>query len=264
MEEEELSLTFWGHLEELRSLLIKTAVTIALTSLISFYYSDSLLALLTEAIPPGEPLVILSPQEGFTSLFTLSFWTGVLLSAPFWLFIALRFILPALKGSTAKLTTTFSLLSLLFVSAGIFFALKITLPLANNYLYTFNEALGKNLWTLSLYLDYVWLLLFAHGIAFEAGAVLLTLIHFGILSPNTLKTKRRQALVSSLILGALLTPPDVLTQIAIAIPLYGFYELAILYGTITSQGRISSHVCHDRQDTASTPRQENQIPPKSP
>lgn len=264
MEEEELSLTFWGHLEELRSVLIKTAVSILAVSLLSLYYSAALLSLLTETLPPQEKLVILSPQEGFVSLFKLSLWAGFLFTTPYWLRLFLNFIRPALKGKKALFLPGFLALSLIFVTTGILFALKFTLPLSNGYLYHFNETLGKNLWTLSHYLDYVWLLLVAHAAAFEAGALLLCLIHLGILKQETLAAKRRPAFIAALILGALLTPPDVLTQIAIALPLYGFYELAILYGKITSPAHKLDRVCHDHPDTNATLPSDGQTPRAAP
>lgn len=256
--------SLWAHLDELRSALIKTAIAILITTLVAFFFSDSLFSLLTQALPPDQPLALFSPQEGLVTLFKLSFWGGTLLALPYWLGIWVKFLAPALRGRELTLIPLFLLFSLIFVGAGIAFGLKFTLPAANHYLFSFNQSLGMNFWSVSNYFDYVWLLLLAHIVAFEAGAIMLCLVHIGVLRWQTLAAIRRQALVGSLIAGAILTPPDVLTQLAIAVPLYAFFELAILYGKTRStlQEHESNRSDHAGPDRASTPQSNSRIPPE--
>jgi sec-independent protein translocase protein TatC len=119
--------------------------------------------------------------------------------------------------------------SLVFISLGCLFAYTITLPIANQYLQSFNATIGMNLWSLGNYLDYTLFLLMANGIAFEFGALGIFAVHLQYLSAETLIQNRRFAILGAFILAALLTPPDILTQFMLAIPLISLYEALILY-----------------------------------
>jgi sec-independent protein translocase protein TatC len=182
-----------------------------------------------EKIRPKEELIILSPAEGMVLTVKISFWVGVILSSPFWLFFIFQFVSPALKMRERTLVIPFLALSAASILIGCLFAYWITIPAANQYLSAFNLDLGKNLWSLGSYLNFSLSILLANGIAFESCIVLLFLVHFGILSMESLRKRRRHVIVGSLIVAALLTPPDVLTQVLLAVPLMIFYEFAILY-----------------------------------
>lgn len=228
--EEEVNATFWEHVSELRAVLLRSIFAILLGVSVALYFSHETLSFIKATLPM--PASLFSPQEGFLALFKASFWIGFLGTSPYWILGILRFIKPALKGEIRSLLPGFTFLSLLFISSGIALCLFVSLPLANQFFFDFNQSIGTNLWGFAAYIDYMFLLVFAHGTAFEIGALLLLLIHTGILHWKTLAEKRRHAALFSLIIGALLTPPDVLTQLIIALPLMGFFELAILYGKI--------------------------------
>ncbi len=175
------------------------------------------------------PFLIMGPIEGLTLVFKLCFWLSVALTAPFWGWIWLQFILPGLKAQERVILIPFLLCSVFCLCAGIALAYYVTLPLANQYLMLFNHSIGQNAWTLTHYINYVLLLCLGHAIAAELGLLLLVLVHFRFLSPEWLISKRRYMIVVAFILGALLTPPDVLTQLLLAIPLMMLYEIAIYY-----------------------------------
>jgi sec-independent protein translocase protein TatC len=175
------------------------------------------------------PLFIMGPIEGLILVFKVCFWLSIALTAPFWGWLWLQFILPALKDKERALLIPFLLCSLLFLGLGIALAYYVTLPIANQYLLLFNTSIGQNTWTLTHYVDYVLLLCLGHAVAAELVLLLLMLVHFRLLSPHWLISKRRYMIVLAFVLGALLTPPDVLTQLLLAIPLIGLYEIAIGY-----------------------------------
>jgi sec-independent protein translocase protein TatC len=177
----------------------------------------------------ADPLLILSPIEGLVLVFKLCFWLSVALTAPFWGWVWLQFILPGLKEKERMILFPFLLCSLGCLALGVAVAYKVTLPISNHYLFLFNNSIGQNAWTLSHYVNYVLLLCLGHAIAAELALLLLILVHFRFLSPAWLIDKRRYMIVLAFIIGALLTPPDVLTQVMLAIPLIALYELAILY-----------------------------------
>lgn len=182
-----------------------------------------------ESIISHAPLILLGPLEGLLIAFKISFWIGLVATSPLWLLCAIRFVMPALYAREVHLVGIFCLLSALFMSAGVFFGWFFSIPLANQYLLNFNETIGTNLWTLSSYLDYTIMMLLCSALAFELGLGLLFLVHTRILSKENMVQKRRHAFLGAFILGALLTPPDILTQVMMALPLIGLYEIAILY-----------------------------------
>lgn len=179
---------------------------------------------------PLNELVIFGPIEGMSITLKICLWMGLVASSPFWLYCLMQFISPALRREEKRAVTPFFGLSLLFLTAGFLFAYYLTIPLANHYLLAFNNGIGQNLWGLSAYLDYTLALILANGLAFELCVVLLFLVHFSVLSPEGMAAKRRHVIVGAFIVGALLTPPDVLTQFMMAIPLLLLYEVAIAYG----------------------------------
>jgi sec-independent protein translocase protein TatC len=171
----------------------------------------------------------MGPLEGFVLVLRVCFWLSLVLTAPLWGWFWLQFILPGLKNSERVILLPFLFYSLLFLSLGITLAYYVTLPVANQYLLFFNRSIGQNAWTLTHYVNYVLLLCLGHAIAAELTLLLFMLVHWRVLSPHWLMKKRRYMIVLAFILGALLTPPDVVTQLFLALPLIGAYEAAIWY-----------------------------------
>lgn len=185
--------------------------------------------LLIEKQQDLKPLVILSPIDGMTTVLKVSFFIGFFAASPAWCFLLLRFIAPALQKSAKQLLLPFLLSSFFFIFLGFSFAFFITIPLANSYLTLFNESLGTNFWTLTNYMDYTLFLALGNGLSFESAVVTIFLVHYGFLTSSQMINKRRHFIVAAFIIGAILTPPDVLTQMMLALPLIILYEFIILY-----------------------------------
>lgn len=181
------------------------------------------------------PLVILGPLEGLLTAIKISVCTGCVITAPLWGFVLLGFVLPALRHNEKKLLWPFIIVSGIFIFLGFCFAFFVTIPIANQYLLEFNNTMGTNSWSLSNYLNYTLFLLLANGIAFELGAIGIFAIHLRTLSAPQLIAMRRYAILAAFILGAILTPPDILTQLLLAIPLIILYEGLILYARYTNK-----------------------------
>jgi sec-independent protein translocase protein TatC len=237
---EEIHASFWDHLEELRWVFIRALLAILVGLCISFYFSSDLIQFILSQVPNAK-VFLFSPVEGFIAVFRLSFWLGALGTSPYWIFAVIRFLKPALRENERSWLPLFFLLSGLFIGLGFLLCVNVTLPLATQYLFDFNQTIGVNLWGFSSFLDFALMLLFSHGVAFEIGAVLFFLIHVRVLDGDMLAKKRRHAMVTSLVIGALLTPPDVLTQVCVALPLILFYELAILYGKLRQKATLPEH-----------------------
>lgn len=187
-------------------------------------------------------LAVFSPTEGISVALKVSAWVGLVVSSPLCLFLLLRFLAPGLQSSEKKLILPFLALSCLFVACGILFAAKLTIPFANRFLYSFNAEIGENFWSLSHYVSFTLTLALANGLAFECVVLLLFLVHMGVVSAEALINKRRHAVVGICILSAILTPPDVITQIFLAVPLIGFYEMTILYARLYTP-RLNAEAC---------------------
>lgn len=175
------------------------------------------------------PLLIMGPMEGIFLVFKVCFWLSLAATSPMWGWIWLHFVLPGLKEKERVIVFPFILLSFFFIFTGVGAAYFFTLPIANRFFIEFNHTLAQNAWTLMHYLDYVLLLCLGHAVAAELALLLFVLVHFHVVSVDWLIEKRRIMILVAFILAALLTPPDVLTQLFLAFPLVGLYELAIQY-----------------------------------
>jgi len=174
-------------------------------------------------------LLIMGPIEGMSLVLKTCLWLSLALTSPVWGWVWLQFVLPALRKNERMVLYPFLILSLLFLAMGGAIAYYVTLPIANHYLLYFNNSIGQNAWTFMHYMDYLLFLCLGHAVAAELALLLFILVHFRFLSADWLAGKRRHMIVSILVLSALLTPPDVLTQLFLAIPLIGVYEVAIQY-----------------------------------
>ena len=219
----------WDHIEAFRLLLVRILITVACGFATAFLFYDTLLAFVCFPLS-GEQLALLSPTEGLVAVCRCCFWFGLVATSPIWLFLLLLFVAPGLYSSERRLIAPFFAATLLFFSCGSAFAYGITLPFAVHYLKLFNANIGINVWSLSYYLDFSLLLILANGLAFEGAVILFFLIHFRVVSPDTLARRRREVFIAILLLSALLTPPDFITQLLLAAPLTLLYEAAILYG----------------------------------
>jgi sec-independent protein translocase protein TatC len=235
MSNEKLS-TFWQHIEEFRLTLLKIIAIICIGTAIAAcfypYIFQWLSAPLNDTASNTPSLIILKPTEGIIIAMKVCFWVGLAATSPIWLFQLLLFILPALKSEEKKGILPFLLATILFFFLGVFFSYQVTIPLANHYLMAFNLSMGVNMWTLSHYVDYSFILMFGNGLAFEVTVILFFLVHYGWVTHHTLREKRKYFIVSAFIFSAIITPPDIMTQLLLAIPLTLLYEAAIIYAKL--------------------------------
>ncbi len=229
---EEKKQPFLSHLEELRKRLITCAIAVGIGFVISYIFAERLFQILvrplTRVMPEGDRLIFTNLPEMFLTYLKTAFICGILLSAPvifhqLWLFIA-----PGLYQHEKKYAIPFVLFStILFVGGGLFgyfvvfpFGFKFFLGFANEYI----QALPS----VKQYFSFSIKLLFAFGIVFELPVVAFFLSKMGIVTPEFLKKKRKYALLLTFVMAAILTPPDVITQLMMAGPLILLYEIGIL------------------------------------
>lgn len=184
---------------------------------------------------PSQELVVLGPLEGFLIALKTSFWSGLFISSPIWLLVLSQFFMPGLHPHERRLILPFIATSILFILMGCLFAYLFTIPLANQYLFAFNNTIGTNLWSLSNYLDYTLFLVMANGIAFELGAIGVFAVHLQFITAKGLIANRRYAILGAFVAATILTPPDILTQFMLAIPLCLLYEALIVYARLKTK-----------------------------
>jgi sec-independent protein translocase protein TatC len=174
-------------------------------------------------------LVNLSPAGGFFVAIQLAFYGGLVLAAPFLFYFIISFVFPALKMHEQKYV-----FRALFIGGGLFligvsfcyFAL-MPVALAASQKYSNWLGLGASQWRAEEYISFVCRFLLGMGLGFELPVVILTLVKIGVLSYQTLAKARRYMIVINLILGAVLTTPEVVTQLLMFIPLQFLYELTV-------------------------------------
>ena len=169
------------------------------------------------------------PAEGFFVAFHVAIYSSLVLSAPFWMYFLGSFIMPALKQREQRALFPWLGWSLFLFLFGVLSTYFILLPIALRASVAYSDLLGfEGLdWRADDYISFVTHFVFGMGLGFQFPVVLLFLVKLGILSHAQLAKYRRHVCVACFILGAVLTTPEVITQVAMAIPLYILYEACI-------------------------------------
>lgn len=239
---------FLEHLEDLRLLVWKILISWAAGSLVAFALAGRVLdavqwPLLRMAgefgIGEGEfVLRSLSPPEVFLISIKLSLLAGLIVALPLILYLLSRFLLPALKPEEKKYLAPAFLFGGGLFFAGAAFAYAVVLPLGLRFFWSYTLRLGiRPDWTLENYISMVGKLILGFGLVFELPVVVLLLAALGIIDYRTLRRKRPYVVVGIFILAALLTPPDVVTQVLMAVPLLILFEICVLLARILFPGK---------------------------
>jgi sec-independent protein translocase protein TatC len=223
---------FWNHVEELRWRLFKSLLAIVLGALITHYFSDALLAKLIEPstilnFPLN--LQVLKVTSMFMVKVGMALMGGIILSLPVIFYQIWCFISPAFEKKYNFPVMFIVVFSTLFFAIGLIFGYNILVPFSLEFFTSMTSttvSINYN-FTLEGYLIYIMWLLFACGLIFQLPVITILGAKIGILTPPFLRHYRKYAIVSFLIIGALLTPPDPLSQLLIFCPLVFLYEFSI-------------------------------------
>lgn len=170
-----------------------------------------------------------APAEAFFIAFHVSLYAALIVAAPFWVFFMGQFFMPALKIRERQVFFTWLGWSVLLFFAGVFLTYFVVLPLALRASVEYSDLLGFNAldWRADDYIGFVSKFIFGMGLGFQFPIVVLLLVKLGLVKYEQLKHYRRHVIVVSFILGAVLTTPEVITQVAMAVPLCLLYEICI-------------------------------------
>ncbi|MBR0261331.1 MAG: twin-arginine translocase subunit TatC [Selenomonadaceae bacterium] len=220
-----MSLT--AHLEELRSRIIKSLLAIAFGSCVAYIFLDEITHLLT--LPVGK-LYYMKPGEAFFTYLKIDVAAGFLIALPIIFYHAWRFFLPAMTRNERAVLGILVPASVALFFTGLAFSFFLILPTALKFFMGFGEE-SENLQTLfsfGSYFEFVILFLLPFGFVFELPLIIIVLGKLGILTSEKLGKYRRYVFFFSFVVGALVTSPDVITQVAVAIPVILLYEVGYL------------------------------------
>jgi len=226
-------LPFFSHLLELRDRLLKTVLVILVLFLGLFPFGNDIYHFvagpLLEVLPEGTSMIATQVASPFLTPFKLSLMAAVFFAMPFVLYQAWAFIAPGLYQSEVRLALPLLISSIILFYAGMAFAYYVVFPLVFSF-FTGVVPEGVAVMTdIANYLDFVLTLFFAFGVAFEIPIATILLVWMGVVSPDALSKKRPFVIVGAFVIGMFLTPPDVISQSLLALPMWLLFEIGVLF-----------------------------------
>ena len=221
------------HLDEFRSRLMYSLLAIIIVSLGSFFFSEYILNFINRPyLATGHKLNVFNLTEGFILRLKAAFIAGIFVGLPVIVFHLWRYILPAINKQDRKFARLSIIAAIILLYGGMAFTYFFILPFAVKMLLSFTPVDMTNTIGASKYLSFVLLFSLGMGIMFELPIIIMILTRIGIVSPAFLISKRKYAIILLWIISAMITPPDILTQSMIAIPLMLLYELSIIISKV--------------------------------
>ena len=220
------------HLLELRRRLLVAGIAYLIGVMVLMNYSaaifDFISLPLREALPPGTPLVFLNAPDVFFTYLKISLVLSLFVTAPITLYQIWAFVAPGLYKHERHVFLGYFGASIGLLFAGAAFAFYLVFPLVFKFFIGFSTAHIVAMPAVKEYLSLVLKLLFAFGLSFEIPIIMMILVRLGLVDADGLAAKRRYVVVWAFILAAILTPPDVVSQTLLAIPMLLLYEAGLL------------------------------------
>ena len=227
MSDGEPKLTVLGHLRELRRRLTWSAVVVAAGVIICFIFYKPIFDIL-ERPAAGLPFIVTDMTERMSTIMLVSFVGGVILAMPVLVYHGIMFVAPALTRQEKKWVLILIPWIFLMFLCGVAFGFFMLAPWTIWFLSSFGSNIAEMLPRISNYVSFLTKLLLITGFVFEMPVISTLLARIGILKPEWLSSKRSIAIIVSFVAAAVITPPDPITQLLLAIPLILLYELSIL------------------------------------
>ncbi|TGE34440.1 twin-arginine translocase subunit TatC [Desulfosporosinus sp. Sb-LF] len=239
---DEGNLPLMEHIIALRKVLVIAAYAIALGTIIGWFISDLTFAYLATPVTRLQKIMFITttPMEPMLVKFKVSVFIGVALSLPVIMWQIWSFVLPALKQNERKYLYMIVPSSVLLFLGGAALCFYVVLPIGIKFLLLTGGGGVQStpFVTKTSYLGFLLTFLLTFGLVFQLPIVLLILIRIGLLSPQTLAKKRRWAILTIVIMAAVVSPtPDLFTQLLMAGPMYLLYEMSIWLGYLVSRRR---------------------------
>ncbi len=226
------TMSLGDHLEELRTRLILAIIGLLIGTVICLFFGNRIITFIQKPysdLRPDDTLIVLAPSDAFIGYMKISLIAGLLVSSPWvfyhlWMFVAAG-LYPREKRYV-HLAVPFS--AALFVVGALFF-LFVVAPISLAFFLKFGEHINvEDNWTFQKYVSFITMLMLVFGIAFQTPIAIFFLSKTGLVSIKALQHSRKFVLLGVFIVAAVATPPDVISQVTLALPLYLLFELGIL------------------------------------
>jgi len=231
--ESETSKPFLEHLEDLRWTIVKMAITLIVAMVLCFAFRSTLVQIMQRPLRDIDQSIgalrALSVTDSFTISFRLAFYAGIVLSFPLLLYFIAEFVLPALTAMEKRLLFPAILVSFALFLTGVLTAYYWLLPKTILFFFHDTQSLGwAPAWTVQEYYSFVTRFTIGFGLAFELPVAVLALVRFGLVTYEFMARTRPYAIVLIFLLATIISPtPDVLTMVAMALPMCLLYESCI-------------------------------------
>lgn len=241
-------MTFWDHLDELRSVIIRVLVVTVIAAVVAFCLKDEMFAIvlaprssdfITYRLMGVEPFNVSLMNTGLTEQFLIhmktAMYAGVLVASPYIIYMLFRFVSPALYDSERRYATLLCGSGYLMFMLGTAINYFLIFPLTVKFLGTYQVSPDVvNMLTLQSYMDTLLMMSLVMGIVFELPVVSWILGRMGLVNAQMMQSMRRHAIVAILVVAAIITPTtDAFTLLVVALPIWLLYELSIVIVKIT-------------------------------
>jgi len=238
----ETEVPFMSHLVELRDRLLRAVLVILVIFLALFSFSNELYTLLAEPLlihlPTGSSMIATEVASPFLTPFKLSMMSAIFIGMPFILYQLWAFVAPGLYKHEKSLAFPLLFSSIILFYLGMVFAYFVVFPLMFQF-FTGIALEGVTMMTdITKYLDFVLKMFFAFGLAFEVPIATIIVISTGMTTAEKLSQKRPYIIVVAFIAGMLLTPPDVVSQMLLAVPMWILFELGLIFSKILTRKKV--------------------------
>ncbi len=222
------------HLIELRRSLLRSVIAITIFFVVLFPFADEIYNFIADPIVqaiPGSNLIAIGVISPFLTPLKMSLILAIYIAMPYLLYQLWMFIAPALYRHEKRLILPLVVSSTLLFYAGIVFSFYIVFPVIFGFLAGVGPDSVNFAPDIQYYLDFILKVSFAFGVAFEVPVVTILLIIFGVTTPQKLKKNRSYIIIGSFVIGMILTPPDVISQFLIAIPIWLLFEVGLIFSS---------------------------------
>ncbi|MCP4334329.1 MAG: twin-arginine translocase subunit TatC [Gammaproteobacteria bacterium] len=230
-----------SHLVELRDRVVRMVVSVLVIFLCLFYWANDIYVYLAEPLtrhlPEGANMIAIDVASPFLTPFKLVLMLSVFLSMPVILHQCWSFVAPGLYANEKRIAGPLLISSILLFYAGVAFAYYVVFPLVFGFFTSVGPEMINISTDIGRYLDFVLALFFGFGLAFEVPIATIILIAIGFTTPKKLGEKRPYVIVGAFIIGMLLTPPDIISQVLLAFPMWILFEAGLIAAKIIFSDR---------------------------
>ncbi len=245
-----------GHLVELRDRLLRSVLGIGLIFLCLAPFANDLYSMLAQplvnSLPEGTTMIATQVASPFLTPFKFALVLAVFIGMPLLLYQFWAFIAPGLYRHERRMMVPLLVASSLLFYCGVLFAYFVVFPLIFSFLVSITPAGVSVATDISEYLDFVLKLFFAFGLAFEIPIATIVLVWAGVTTPEALAQKRSYVIVGAFVLGMLFTPPDVVSQTLLAVPMWMLFEVGLLISRMMVRRKAGRGDDEERDQTSST------------